>query len=150
MHLKRLPTWTSVALIFAFWACLSGCGDDRVPTYPASGRVVFPDGSPLPGGNIEFAPQAGTVKTSARAMIEEDGTFRLTTFRDGDGALAGVHRVAIIPARRRGQRADEAERSFDGKYQDFETSGLEATIASGSPNEFKFVVHPARKSETSR
>jgi hypothetical protein len=64
-------------------------------------------------------------------MFSRDWKFRLTTFRDGDGALAGVRRVAIIPDRRRGQRADEAELRFDGIYQDFETSGLEATTASG-------------------
>ena len=101
---------------------------------------MFTDGSPLRGGNIEFAPKEGTIKTSARAMIEDDGTFRLSTFGNGDGALGGDYRVSLIPARRRGEPGDKAARSLSGKYQDANSSGLEATVSPDSPNEFEFVV----------
>ena len=140
MHFKNVPTEIGVAMVYVVVACFSGCGDGRLPTYQAGGRVVFPDGSPLQGGNIEFAPKEGTGKTSARAMIEDDGTFRLSTFANGDGALAGDHRVSLIPARRRGEPGDKAARSFSGKYQDANNSGLEATVSPDSPNEFEFVV----------
>ena len=76
-------------------------------------------------------------------MIEEDGTFRLTTFQEGDGAIEGVHRVLIIPARRRGERPGKADRNIDGKYQSFDTSELEAKVSPDSSNEFEFVVSPA-------
>src|SRR5262245_52612495 len=84
-------------LILVSIVCATGCNRGPVPTYPVSGRVVFGDKAPLPGGNIEFSPVDGKVRTSARGMIAEDGTFTLTTFRDADGAIEGKHRVLIIP-----------------------------------------------------
>jgi hypothetical protein len=134
---------TEMAVLLVFGACHCGCSGNLVPTYPAGGQVVFSDGKPLPGGNIEFAPQEGTVRTSARAMIQEDGTFRLTTFEDGDGAIEGQHRVLIIPARQREDRNARFAWSVDPKYQSFDTSELEATVLPDTENEFKFVVHPA-------
>lgn len=73
-------------------------------------------------------------------MVEEDGTFRLSTFANGDGALAGEYRVSLIPARRRGEPGDKAARHISGKYQDANQSGLEATISPDSPNQFEFIV----------
>ena len=133
----------AVALIAAVFGVLSGCSHGPVPTYPAKGRVIFPDKSPLAGGNIEFAPQAGEIKASARGVIGEDGHFVLTTFRDGDGAIEGQHRVLIIPARRRGEQPGKGPRILHGKYQSFETSGLEANVSASGINEFEFVVNPA-------
>jgi hypothetical protein len=126
----------------AITACC-GCSRGPAPTYPTKGRVVFADKSPLAGGNIEFAPQSGQIRTSARGVIGDDGTFVLTTFREGDGAIEGKHRVLIIPARRRGELPGKAARTLDGKYQDFATSGLEATVSADGPNDFEFVVTPA-------
>jgi hypothetical protein len=31
-----------------------GCGSDAPETYPASGKVVYPDGTPLAEGTIYF------------------------------------------------------------------------------------------------
>ena len=122
---------------------LAGCQPSGPTAYPASGRVVFSDKSPLTSGNIEFAPVEGEIRTSARGMIEEDGSFRLSTFSEADGALAGRHRVLIIPGRQRGERPGTERRTLHGKYQSFDTSGLEATISTDGPNIFEFVVEPA-------
>jgi hypothetical protein len=124
-------------------ACFPGCGEGRVPANPAGGKIVFADGTPLQGGNIEFAPKDGVVKTSARAMIEKDGTFRLSSYGNGDGAHAGVYRVSILPARHRGEPGATPPRGLSGKYQDANSSGLEATVSEDSPNEFEFVVEPS-------
>jgi hypothetical protein len=104
---------------------------------------VFADKSPLAGGNIEFAPESGQIRASARGVVEEDGTFVLTTFREGDGAIEGHHRVLIIPARRRGEQPGKAARTIDGKYQSFDTSGLDANVSPDGQNDFEFVVAPA-------
>jgi hypothetical protein len=143
LRVKSVSTEIGVPMFLAIVACLSGCGDGRPRTYPAGGRVVFADGAPLQGGNIELAPKEGTIKTSARAMIESDGTFRLSTFGDGDGALPGDYRVSIIPARHRGEEPGKAARTMDGKYQSFDTSGLEANVSPDGANNFEFVVSPA-------
>jgi hypothetical protein len=76
-------------------------------------------------------------------MVEEDGSFRLSTFSEADGAIAGLHRVLIIPGRARGERPGTQKRTLHGKYQSFDTSGLEATVTADGPNNFEFVVEPA-------
>jgi hypothetical protein len=143
MQAKCVRPEIGVAIVFLAVAGLLGCGNGRVPTYPAGGRVVFADGAPLQGGSIEFAPKEGAIKTSARAMIENDGTFRLSTYGNGDGAHAGVYRVSILPARHRGERGTTPPRGMSGKYQDPNTSGLEATVSADSPNKFELVVEPS-------
>lgn len=142
---RRTRTWFAIAT----GVCLGlvGCGDKYPATYPVSGRVIFPNGTPLPGGNIEFAPQEGPARTSARGMIESDGIFQLTTFRDGDGAVEGRHRVLILPARRREDRSGKPSINLDPKYQSFDTSGLEFTVSpDAEQNEFEITVTVAGRS----
>src|SRR5687767_10062189 len=86
---------TAVAVLAA------GCGTKGLVTYPVEGRVVFADGTPLPGGTIEFESLEGQPQVNARGSIESDGTFRLVTPPDREGAVAGAHRVlvqALTPA----------------------------------------------------
>lgn len=54
--------------------------------------VIRLDGQPLSQGMVHFTPKAGR---GAKGMIQSDGTFRLGTYSDADGALIGVHRVSI-------------------------------------------------------
>jgi hypothetical protein len=76
-------------------------------------------------------------------MIEEDGSFQLSTFSEADGAIAGRHRVLISPGRVRGETPGTRKPTLHAKYESFETSGLEATISADGPNSFEFVVEPA-------
>lgn len=141
---RRSSAWLAAACAgSAFYPTLVGCNPSGPATYPSSGLVVFADKSPLTSGNIEFAPVEGEIRTSARSMINEDGSFRLSTFSEHDGAIEGRHRVLIIPGRVRGERPGTQTRTLHGKYQDFETSGLEATVSADGPNNFEFVVDPA-------
>jgi hypothetical protein len=85
---RRFMVWTAGA------ACVlvsAGCGGDRLATAPAEGKVLY-QGKPLEFGYVEFQPEAGP---NATAMIEADGTFRLSTYGEGDGAVIGEHRVRI-------------------------------------------------------
>jgi hypothetical protein len=76
-------------------ACL-GCGTDSGTfvgaTVPVKGKVSF-KGKPLTQGEIVFEPDSGG--REAHGTIQPDGTFELTTFKHGDGAVAGTHRVAV-------------------------------------------------------
>lgn len=83
----------AIATMIGF-GVFDGCSR-RPRVYPASGRVVFSDGSPLPGGRIELRSREHPY--SARGRIERDGRFELTTFTPGDGALAGPHQVIVLP-----------------------------------------------------
>lgn len=68
-----------------------GCGRSLPETAIVRGQVTVGT-NPLTEGMITFFPEKGRAATS---RIEPDGTFRLTTFKPGDGAILGQHRVTI-------------------------------------------------------
>jgi len=70
---------------------LVGCGPSHPACYPVSGKVIY-DGQTVTQGTITFYPEQGR---SALGKIEPDGTYSLTTFSAGDGALPGRHAVTI-------------------------------------------------------
>jgi hypothetical protein len=85
----------SVAVaIFALLAC-AGCGSQAAapsPTVPVKGKVTW-KGKPLTRGTVMFEPQ--DYGRDAYGNIQPDGTFVLSTFKAGDGAVPGTHRVGI-------------------------------------------------------
>ena len=77
-------------MLFVFWLAVLvvGCSDDgRLSTYKVTGKVVLSNGTPLKGGWILFeSPKQGL---AARGVIDTDGTFRLGTYEQSVGAVAG-------------------------------------------------------------
>ncbi len=73
-----------------------GCGEsDNVEVFPTRGTVNF-DGKPMSGGGaISFVPLASQNGKTAGGIINPDGTFVMTTYVDGDGAMVGTFRVII-------------------------------------------------------
>ncbi len=69
----------------------AGCGSGNPKTYPVSGKITY-RGEPVTRGTVVFYPEEGR---SAMSDIGTDGSYRLTTFKDGDGALAGRHAVTV-------------------------------------------------------
>jgi len=128
---------------------LAGCKESRpAATYPVSGRVVFSDGAPLSTGGVvicESVPAEKQRTFCARAVIQADGTFRLSTFSDGDGAVAGKHRV-LIKAQRGGDRDHIGPPVIDPRFEAFETSGLELIVEPPGNNQVKLVVERPRES----
>jgi hypothetical protein len=51
------------------------------------------DGSPVAKATVMFRPEGGG--RPVWAITNEDGSFELTTFENGDGALPGKYRVTI-------------------------------------------------------
>ena len=70
---------------------LAGCGPDRPERATVTGKVTF-RGAPVPEGKIMFYPETGR---AAVGTITPDGTYHLTTFDPGDGAVLGRHQVTI-------------------------------------------------------
>ena len=124
-----------VALLALALAAVAGCGDpDVLPTVPVHGTVTF-KGKPLPKGKILFQPEKGQPATGAI----EDGKFVLSTYRHGDGAVAGTHKVAVI--------ATENVTGKDGvtnqkplipeSYADYTSSGIVITVEPNGPSNLK-------------
>jgi hypothetical protein len=131
----------SAVLTAALLSSIAGCRDDgRLPTYAVTGKVVFSDGTPLPGGWIIF--ESPEHKLAARGIIEKDGTYRLGTYEQEDGAVAGRHLVAIVPASPEGFDPDKttAPPILDPKYSHMDRSGIEQEVQADGENDFTITV----------
>ena len=107
-----------------------GCGGGR--TGAVEGRVKFKDGSDVSVlGGYEIALEHQSSKTSATGQIEADGTFTVTTFAAGDGALPGTHRVAITPPTAPDPDKPPQKSKLPEKYGDFAASGLVMEVKPG-------------------
>ena len=137
--------WTVVIL-----TGLAGCsGRGQAPTYQVTGTVKLSDERPLAGGRILFRPESDRAFT-ARGEIRDDGSFDLSTFGLGDGAVAGKHRVMILPPVPEGfmdepRSTPGTELAISLKYQSLRTSPLEFTVEPGGENHFDIVVEPLIK-----
>ncbi len=73
---------------------LLGCGPTS-KTVPIRGQVTY-QGKPLSQGTIMYVPRDRAAGRQARGEIKSDGSFELTTFQPGDGALIGDYDIAIV------------------------------------------------------
>lgn len=119
---------------------LGGCQSDEPRLYPVRGRVVFADGTAVQGGTVEF--KSVDSGTSAIGVINLDGTFRLMTKVEGDGAVAGEHKVVVIQGAAPiiSSRAHSHGRLVPARYASYETSGLVATVQAGTNDDLRIVI----------
>jgi hypothetical protein len=103
--------------------------------YPVDGKVVWKDGSPareLEGSQVVFdLPEK---QTSARGIVQSDGTFQLTTNKPNDGALAGEYKVLVLETRKQLGGPDGiniAPGVVDSRFYDPKTSDLQVTVKPG-------------------
>ena len=117
----------------------AGCGrGHELPTAPDSGQVTI-DGTPIPKGQLIFAPEQGRAATG---IIQPDGTFVLSTYGDGDGAIVGRHTITVIS----GETVEGAD-PYDldspvrwlvpERYRNPATSGLSFQVRNDRPNVVK-------------
>jgi hypothetical protein len=90
----------AIAVVTGFCVLLGGCGPATVrpKVAPVSGKVTQ-KGKPLTGGEVMFTHSGGPEGEAghvATGQIEEDGSYRLTTFNTGDGAVLGKHKVTVV------------------------------------------------------
>ena len=138
---SHIMTRIGIAAFLAATAAIPGCGDsDRLPTYTVTGKVVFPDGSPLAGALVTF--RSAEHNLSANGRTEADGTFSLSTYEVGDGAIAGAHHAAVVPEMNVDVDPDEYEPTpvIHQRFQDLDASGLEFTVSEDGPNDFSLLV----------
>jgi len=121
---------------------ISATGCNRGPELAAvTGKVLY-NGQPLQFGSVTFQPTRGQ---PARGEIQSDGTFELSTFSLGDGAVVGSHKVKIAcyesqsPAFVKGPGEQRLGRSLiPVKYTLFDQSGLTADVKPDAAEPFVF------------
>jgi hypothetical protein len=123
---------------------MAGCGEGNLPTHEVVGTVEFSDGAKAKFGDIEF--YSAEFKINARGKVNRDGTFTVSTFEKGDGAVAGHHEIVIMQqvgnyllAKRDSKIKHDHGSLIDKKYFDYRTSGLSCEVSEGK-NEFRLVV----------
>jgi len=87
----------------------------------------------VPHGTVTFFPASGQAATGE---IRPDGTYELTTFRRGDGAVAGEHKVVIVAlddtsAKLPEQRSGTPPAIIPDKYTSIATTDLRGTVQEG-------------------
>lgn len=129
---------------------LSGCGgvDKDMPTLAkVTGKVTY-KGKPVTNGSVIFTPIAGKGGETgqlATGQLESDGSFTLTTFNTGDGAILGQHNVTVESSgedinKLNQPRADGSiayvlpKSAVPKKYLDPTSSPLKYTVEAGSNN----------------
>jgi hypothetical protein len=104
---------------------VGGCSyydDGRPMRVPVSGQVLI-DGKPLDCGFVRFIP--ANARPSG-GELDGNGRFRLSCFEDDDGAVPGLHKIAVVSC----EQISETEVGWNipKKYAECSTSGLEQMI----------------------
>jgi hypothetical protein len=146
---NRLHTVTGCLVLPLTICWLIGCGgpkDGQLPTAQVSGQVSY-RGSPLGQGEVKFIPvQAGVGARVAYGTLNEQGSYRLGTYGQDDGAVLGDYQVVVesraeIPAdvAQHATKHDlaRAKPMIPERYADPSKSGLTAHVAEGG-NTFDF------------
>ncbi|MCE2752959.1 MAG: hypothetical protein LW720_13835 [Pirellula sp.] len=137
MNQLRPLVW--LATLLAAFAL--GCNSGRLKTYEVEGQVVFKDGSPVKVGIVETKALGKSVQ--ATGSINKDGSFRLTTYRENDGAIAGQHRVVVIqmiPVEDIPNYRPSTMGVVHRKHASYNTSELTMSVEPGGPNKIRLVV----------
>jgi hypothetical protein len=137
MRWNRL-SWLAVALCAA-----TGCNSGY---YPVSGRVAYPDGSPVVAGTVVAESTGEGKPVMAQGEIHPNGTFAMGTTKPNNGAPPGKYRViVIVPALGDAEAAEGKQLAVDPKFSNYDASKLEFEVTAGS-NEWQIpVTRPKKK-----
>ncbi|MEM6328965.1 MAG: carboxypeptidase regulatory-like domain-containing protein [Planctomycetota bacterium] len=77
---------------------LAGCSQAPYELAPVTGVLTI-DGKPFAAGKVMFSPTAkgGSIEggKAAFGLLDDQGRFSLSTYREGDGAVVGKHWVML-------------------------------------------------------
>ena len=122
--------WLAFAIAASFLV-FTGCGSKTPAVAPVKGIVLLDD-KPLTTGRVMTLPSAGR---GANGLIEKDGSFKLSTFGKGDGALIGTHKVAVVAYENQGTGPEATNKSLvPEQYTNPETSGFTIDVKAGEVN----------------
>lgn len=133
----------SAALFSGIALVLLGCSNEP-RTYPTKGKVVFKeDGKPFSG--LIYFEEVKPPHTRSMAYIQNDGTFVLSTVREGSGSVAGEQVVRVDMDIPDGPGFANKGRVVHPKYLEFSTSPLRVTVDPGKENNFTIEIEKPGK-----
>ena len=113
----------ALVLVAFLLAAVGGCGGENKPrggpTVAAKGKVTY-QGKSLTSGSVIFEPEGAG--REAHGTIQPDGTFTLTSYTTDDGAVLGLHRVAVEGKGKDGGRLPIKFSSFNTSKIEFEVT----------------------------
>jgi len=130
--------------------CLIGCGSDedewtakRPKLYPAGGVVTW-NGEPVEGADVQYVSQS--LDVGALGTTDAEGKYKLTTYKDNDGAAEGKHKVVVtkrIYEEKPSKYHTPEEPSMllvpkdllPKKYSKVTTTDIEVSVSTTGPNE---------------
>jgi hypothetical protein len=127
---RSTPRWLALPFVALV---LAGCAGRTDRPQPVAGQV-FVDGQPAARAQVTLHPLDERIKERPAGHADEQGRFRLTTAKDGDGAPPGKYRVSVVwfVAVPVGRDESVARNRLPARYADATTSGLEATVTPGT------------------
>jgi hypothetical protein len=148
MRNSRFSSAPPRALLFCVMLSFAGCSPSyQLETAEVRGTVTL-DGVPLTSGGVMFLPSRGR---GATGVISADGTYRLTTYNEGDGAIVGKHQVSVVPvyATNEFDPIPRADRPIPQRYQNGGSSGLVVDVKPGDVHmvDFKLTSKPVQPGE---
>lgn len=95
-----MRTWSLLVTLSLYGLC--GCSsEESFEVAPVSGLVTIA-GQPVSHGTIQFAPIAASTDNkpgkTGTGEIQPDGTFTISTFEEGDGAVIGKVKITAGPS----------------------------------------------------
>jgi hypothetical protein len=131
----RQAPWLAV-LILALLA--SSCAGGRKPVFPVRGQILDAGKKPAVGALVIFHPVPADLKDPTKPVgrVREDGTFSLTTYKEGDGAPQGEYVITITWTPPKKSPFDaEGKDQLTGRYANPERSSLRFTVEKKPDNE---------------
>ncbi len=130
---------SSAALFACLLMFLTGCNNGQGTV---TGKVTW-KGQPVTGGQLMFDPVGGGESPGkpGAATIAEDGTFAVSTYGNGDGAVIGKHAVSYVapPPKVEGGSVSTSSgdpskpgRAVDSPYEGLICKQQEVVVESGS------------------
>jgi hypothetical protein len=113
-QLRRFPQSLGVLALLVTISVLAGCSESEYNMADVEGTVTI-DGQPVTWGTLMFTPNRsaeneGKPGKSSVGPVDDEGRFRLTTYRKHDGAIIGSHTIRFMY--QPDAEADEAKSFF--------------------------------------
>ncbi len=139
-----------IVVILATSAAVGGCSEaSPLPLAEVRGTVKYDDGTLVPADQIWLAfepqgvgPTGKVAPGAAEAYVDvATGAFKeLTTWKYGDGALVGRHKVVVVSMSTDDRGGGIPTTAIPKSYQEVETTPLEVEVLEGGDNDFALKI----------